>query len=42
MLYDILFVLTIFATRMVLPIVVTLVLGNLVERALRRGITRTA
>jgi len=42
MLYDILFVLTLFTTRIVLPILVTLVLGNSVERALRRGISRTA
>lgn len=38
MLFDVLFVLSIFLTRIVLPIAVTFVLGSLLERALRRGI----
>jgi hypothetical protein len=38
MLTDILFVLTIFATRIVLPIIATGLLGSLLERALRHGI----
>lgn len=38
MLYDILFVLTIFVTRVVLPVLATLLLGGLLERVLRRGV----
>lgn len=38
MLYDSLFVLTIFVTRTALPIAATVLLGSLLERALRRGI----
>ncbi len=38
MLYDSLFVLTIFGTRIVLPMVATLLLGGLLERALRRDV----
>ncbi len=37
MLYDILLVLTIFGTRVVVPIFATLLLGRLLERALRQG-----
>ncbi|MBI5032847.1 MAG: hypothetical protein HZB51_20185 [Chloroflexi bacterium] len=37
MFQDIFFLATIFATRLVLPIVVTFVLGSLVERALNRS-----
>ena len=42
MLYDILFVLTIFVTRIVLPMAATVMLGSLLERALRRGINPAA
>jgi hypothetical protein len=38
MLFDILFVISIFITRIVLPIAATLILGSLLERALRWGI----
>lgn len=38
MLFDVLFVISIFVTRIVLPIAATLILGSLLERALRRGI----
>ena len=34
---SILFVATIFVTRIVLPIVVTFILGSLIERALNHG-----
>ena len=37
---EILFVITIFVTRIVLPISVTLFLGSLLERTLRRGAQR--
>ena len=37
---EILFVITIFVTRIVLPIGVTLCLGSLLERTLRRGAQR--
>jgi hypothetical protein len=37
MLYDILFVLAIVLTRIVLPILVTIGLGSLLEHALRHG-----
>lgn len=38
MLYDILFVLAIFVTRVVLPIFATMLLGSWLERVLRRGV----
>ncbi len=38
MLESILFVATIFVTRIVLPIVVTWFIGSLIERALNRGV----
>jgi hypothetical protein len=36
MLYDILFVTSLLLTRIALPLIVTLALGSLIERALRR------
>ena len=42
MLFDILFVLSIFATRIILPIAGTVLLGSLLERALHHGIHSAA
>lgn len=33
---EVLFIATIFATRIVLPVVITFILGSLIERALNR------